>query len=101
MRFVNTGMYRHVAGIDRNTNGLLIEQLEVTVPGHRPGTAIVNFPGHAFLAVVEKGASVDLPDDLSIEAVQRACPSLVPEENKPVPQAKPAEPKPPAKVKKE
>lgn len=60
------------------------------VEGHPEGLAIVSFPGHDLRKEVAAGAVVDLPDDLSVEVVQRACPSLIPATETAVVTAQPA-----------
>lgn len=77
MRFINKGTYKHVVGFDPHT-GAKYEERQLAPDGQAPGVAIVNFPGHGILKAVAQGESIDLPDDLSVDVVQRACPSLEP-----------------------
>jgi hypothetical protein len=97
MRFWNSGKATFRVGTHRDT----LEIIEKTVPNalklkdpatgqnYPLGAAIVNFPGHMLRKVVLQGEWIDLPDDLSAEVVQRACPALLTEEEAAVELAKP------------
>lgn len=80
MRFYNSGKFTHQIGRDKET-GTMVEHVKDLKPhGHDVGTAIVNFPGSHFRRAVKAGEFVDIPDDLSVEIVKNACPSLITEE---------------------
>lgn len=79
MRFYNTGKYTHQIGRHKDT-GEMVEYVKDLKPhGHDLGTAIVNFPGSNFRKAIKAGEWVDVPDDLTAESVNNACPSLLTE----------------------
>lgn len=80
MRFYNSGKFTHQIGRDKETGAMVEHVKDLKPTGHDVGTAIVNFPGSHFHKVVKVGEWVDTPDDLSIEAVKSACPSLLTED---------------------
>lgn len=79
MKFYNSGKYTHRVGVHKETGEMVESSKDLKPSGHDIGTAIVNFPGHQICKPVKVGEWVDLPDDLTAETVQRACPALLTE----------------------
>lgn len=80
MRFYNTGKFTHQIGRNKDTGDMVEHVKDLAPDGHEKGTCIVNFPGHQLRIAVKAGEFVDLPHDLSVETVKRACPSLLTED---------------------
>ncbi len=80
MRFYNCGKSKALSGVDRQTGIPVVEEHLMNVAGQKPGAVIVSFPGHDLVRVVEQGEWVDLPDEILAAVVQRACPSLLTED---------------------
>lgn len=79
MRFYNSGKFTHRIGRHKETGEMIESVRDLKPSGHDVGTAIVNFPGHQICQPVKAGDWIDLPNDLTAEVVQRACPSLLTE----------------------
>lgn len=92
MRFYNPGKFNHVIGRDKDSGEMKVEVKDLAPADHPVGTCIVNFPGSNFKKTVKAGDWIDVPDDLSVDAVKSACPALLTEAeyNKNQPAAKPA-----------